>query len=292
MPIEQIYANAGAFLEGLRAWAGAALPNVIGAIVLLAAGLWIAGWAARTARRVIEHQKQFDPTLTSVIETLVRYAILIVVFVAVLSQLGIQTTSILTALGAAGLAIGLALQGTLSNVAAGFMLLWLRPFRVGDFIDTGSVAGTVKQVGLFASEIYTWDNVYQFVPNSELWNKRLANFSRLPTRLVEARFRIAYDDDIEAARSTLRDLANGNPSVLTEPPLQIFVSDLSENAVEISLRAWSSSTDYWPVLRYFNENGKIALERAGLTIPFPQREVHYHGRPEMPATARSGDGAT
>jgi small conductance mechanosensitive channel len=127
--------------------------------------------------------------------------------VAVLGQLGIQTTSILAALGAAGLAIGLAMQGTLSNIAAGLMLLWLRPFRVGDYIDTGSVAGKVKEVGLFATEMHSWDGIFLFVPNSELWNKRIMNYSRLPTRLVDLAFGVAYEDNLARGQQVLLALA-------------------------------------------------------------------------------------
>ena len=171
------------FVTKLVAWAADALPQFIGAIVLLLAGLWLAGFAERTATRLMQRSGRIEPTLTLALSGIVRYSLIILVVVAALGQLGIQTTSILAALGAIGLAVGLALQGTLSNVAAGFMLLWLRPFRVGDYIDAQGIAGTVQRIGFFSTELHSWDGVFQFVPNSELWNKRVTNFTRLPTRL-------------------------------------------------------------------------------------------------------------
>lgn len=274
---QQIRADATTFLEGLNNWAIQVLPNFVAALLILAAGFWVSGWVARQVGHLVDNLEEIDPTLKGVLTAVVRYAILIIVLVAALGQLGVQTTSILAALGAAGLAIGLALQGTLANVAAGVMLLWLRPFRVGDYIDANGVAGTVKVVRLFATEMQTWDGVYQFVPNSELWNKRLLNYSRLPTRLVQVKYGIAYGDDIAKAKNLLLELANSDDRVMADPEPQIFVSMLGDNAVELSLRVWSARRDYWSTLRDLNEKGKYALEEAGLSIPFPQLDVHHHG---------------
>lgn len=288
MPPQDVLAEATTALEAMITWAALALPNLLAAIALLLLGLWFSSWAARTVGRIADRERRFDPTLRGVLTSVVRYTIVIIVLVAVLSQLGIQTTSILAALGAAGLAIGLALQGTLSNIASGMMLLWLRTFRAGDYIDAVDVAGTVKEVGLFTTEMHTWDGVYQFVPNSQLWNKRLINYSRLPTRLVEAKFRVSYDDDIAAGKAALLALAKADARVHANPAPDVFVSALGENAVELSLRTWAKSTDYWPVLRALNEEGKRALEKAGLSIPLPQREVHVHtdASPAAPPPAR------
>ncbi len=281
--VEQLGNEISVFVTQLTAWAAVALPSLIGAVLLLIAGWWFAGRAERGIRRLFAVQSRIDPTLGGVVATLVRYAILVLVIVAVLGQLGIQTTSIIAALGAAGLAIGLAMQGTLSNIAAGMMLLWLRPFRVGDYIDTGTVAGTVKDVGLFASELHSWDGVYLFVPNSELWNKRIINYSRLPTRLVDLKFGVAYEDDPQEGQKILLDLANGNPMVLKLPSEPItFVDELGDSAVVLRLRCWAANADYWTVRRALTEQGKAALEGAGFTIPFPQRQLHYVGKPDAP----------
>lgn len=276
MPPQEVAAGAATALEALMAWATLALPNLLAAIAILLFGLWFSGWAARTVGRIADRERRFDPTLKGVLTSLVRYTIIVVVLVAVLSQLGVPTTSILAALGAAGLAIGLALQGTLSNIAAGMMLLWLRPFRTGDYIDAVDVAGTIKEVGLFATEMHTWDGVYQFVPNSQLWNKRLINYSRLPTRLLEAKFRVSHDDDLAAGKEALLALAAADTRIHDEPAPNAFVSAISDNAVELSLRVWAASDSYASVLSALNEEGKRALERAGLTIPYPQRDIHVY----------------
>lgn len=273
----QIQTEASTFVATMTAWAAQALPQLIAAILLLIVGVWLSGWLSRQVGKLVDRQQRIDPTLRGVLTSLVRYAVLLIVAVAVLGQLGIQTTSILAALGAAGLAIGLALQGTLSNIAAGIMLLWLRPYRVGDYIDAGGIAGTVKEVGLFATEMHSWDGVFQFVPNSELWNKRVINYSRLSTRLVELKCGIAYDDDIDEAKTILLELAKADARVRPDPSPIVFVSKLGDSSVEISLRAWVATGDYWATLRDFNENSKAKLEAAGLTIPFPQLDVHHNG---------------
>jgi small conductance mechanosensitive channel len=276
----QLSGQAGKLLSALVDWAAAVLPQFIGAIVLLVVGWWIAGRAKRAVASLLERQDRIDAMLSSVIASLVRYSILIVVLVAVLGQLGVQTTSILAALGAAGLAIGLALQGTMSNIAAGMMLLWLRPFRVGDYIDTGAVAGTVKELGLFASELHSWDGIYQFVPNAELWNKRIVNYSRLPTRLVDLAFGVDYGDDVAKGQEVLRKMASDDQRVASDPAPLTFVDELGDSAVVLRLRVWAAASDYWDLRRALTERGKVVLEAAGLSIPFPQRDLHIKDAPD------------
>lgn len=268
--------QATTFLSQLSAWAALALPSFLGAILMFAVGWWIAERAERGVGRLLDGTSRIDPTLRGVLSSLVRYTILVLVIVAALGQLGIQTTSILAALGAIGLAIGLALQGTLSNIAAGMMLLWLRPFRVGDYIDTGSVAGTVKDVGLFCSELHTWDGIFLFVPNSQLWNTRITNFSRLPTRLVDLKFSVGYGDDIATGLNVLTELAASDERVLSHPEPTVFVDGLSDSAVILALRVWTASSEYWNVRRELTKRGKVQLAAAGLSPPFPQRGIHIH----------------
>ncbi|MGD9924967.1 MAG: mechanosensitive ion channel family protein [Pseudorhodoplanes sp.] len=278
--------QATTFLSQLSAWAALALPNFVSAVLLFALGWWIAGRAQRAVAGLLDRTSRVDPTLRSVLSSLVRYAILVLVAVAVLGQLGIQTTSILAALGAIGLAIGLAMQGTLSNIAAGLMLLWLRPFRVGDYVDTGSVAGTVKEVGLFASELHTWDGIFLFVPNAQLWNTRITNFSRLPTRLVDLKFAVAYGDDIATGLNVLTELAASDGRVHSEPAPQVFVDELGDSAVILILRVWTATSEYWNLRRDLTRRGKSELEAAGLSFPFPQRDVHIHSvQPDHEAAA-------
>jgi small conductance mechanosensitive channel len=283
----ELTAQASTFVTQLSALAAIALPRFVSAILLLLIGWWLANWADRTLRKLIDGR--IDPTLTSVVASGARYGILVLIGVAVLGQMGIQTTSVLAALGAIGLAVGLAMQGTLANVAAGMMLLWLRPFKVGDFIDTGAFAGAVKEVGLFATELTSWDGIYQFVPNSQLWNVRLINYSRLPTRLVEVQFGVSYSDDLTKGQQTLLDLALADGRVLRHPAEPIvFVSALGDSAVTISLRCWGATSDYWPLRRQLTERGKLALEAAGLSIPFPQRDVHLYPVPsDQPEEAKA-----
>ncbi|HEX5957959.1 MAG TPA: mechanosensitive ion channel domain-containing protein, partial [Hyphomicrobiaceae bacterium] len=238
----KIGADLGAFGNQLAAWAATAVPNLVTGLVLLAAGWWLSSWVQRTLYGALG--ARIDPTLRGVLASFARYAILVMTVVAALGQLGVQTTSVLAALGAIGLAIGLALQGTLANVAAGVMLLWLRPFRVGDSIEANGVAGTVRDVGLFACEIHTWDGIFQFVPNAELWNKKLINYSRLPTRLVDLQFSIAYKDSIAKAREVLTALATADARVHRDPAPQTFVAELRDSAVVLGLRAWTDTSLY------------------------------------------------
>jgi len=262
------------FVSGLAAWAANALPNILAAILIILIGLAVARWAGRATRRHIEASPSIDNTVAASAGTLVRYGVTIIVLVAALGQLGFQTTSLLAALGAAGLAIGLALKDTLANIAAGFMLLWLQPFRVGDYIEGGGVAGTVRQVGLFASELETYDGLYEFVPNSALWNTQITNHSRLPQRMVELTFGVGYDDDLSAGQDVLNNIARADRRVLQDPAPNVFVDTLGDSAVNLTLRAWTTTDDYWPARRALTQRGKIELERAGLSIPYPQLDVH------------------
>ena len=279
MNVAHLSGEVATFVDTAVAWGTVAVPRFVGAVMLLVVGWWFASRARRAVARMLAAQSRIEPTFSGVVASLVRYSILIVVVVAVLAQLGIQTTSILAALGAAGLAIGLAIQGTLSNIAAGMMLLWLRPFRVGDYIDTGSAAGTVQELGLFATELHSWDGIYQFVPNSELWNKKLINYSRLPTRLNDLAFGVDYGDDLDKGMAALLAAAGEDKRVMSDPAPQAFVDQLGDSAVVLRLRVWSSNDDYWDVRRALTKNGKAALEAAGLSIPFPQRDVHLKQAP-------------
>ncbi len=262
------------FSSRLAEWAATAVPNVVGAILILTIGWWLSGVAARAIANTVETHPYVDPTLRGVLKQIVRWGLLILVFVAALSQLGVATTSMLAALGAIGLAVGLALQGTLANIAAGIMLLWLRPFRVGDYIDAGGTAGTVNDVGLFASRITTFEGVSQFVPNSDLWGTKIVNFTRSNPRMVREAFGIGYEDDIAAARKVLLDVAAGHEKVLKEPAPVINVNELGDNAVALELRAWTPGPEYVQTRFDLIEAGKLALDAAGISIPFPQRDLH------------------
>lgn len=248
--------------------------SILGAIVLLILG-WIAsGLLSRWARSGLGRIHGIDATLAQFFSNIIRYAVLVIVIVMVLGQFGVQTASILAALGAIGLAIGLALQGTLQNIAAGIMLLVLRPFRVGEYIDTGSVNGIVQDIGLFATELKTYDGLYRLAPNSLLWNVPVTNYSRLSTRMHDFKVGIAYEDDIDKALSILLDLANNEERILKDPAPTAFVMELGDSAVILALRYWANSSVWWMTSRDMTKRTKEAFDAAGVSIPFPQ--VTYH----------------
>lgn len=277
MDLSQAPGQLNAFATMLWTWSLEFLPRLGGALLLLVVGFIAASWAARAARRMLSTSERIDRTIVPVLAAVLRYGILILVVVAALGQLGVQTTSLLAVLGAAGLAIGLALQGTLSNIAAGFMLLWLRPFNVGDYVEGGGVAGTVLELGLFNTQLNTWDGIYKVIPNSQIWNSVITNYSRNPRRLVLIEFGIAYEDDVATGRKVLREMAEAHPNVLKEPAPVVVPLSLGDSAVVLQLRAWAPNAFFWDTRWDLTETGKKQLEAAGITIPFPQRVVHVIG---------------
>jgi small conductance mechanosensitive channel len=251
--------------------------DMIGAVAILVIGWIVAGWVRLAVRKALARLPRSDATVTSAVSSLARYLVLAVVLIAVLAQFGVQTASILAVLGTAGLAVGLALQGTLSNVAAGFMLLILRPFKIGDYIDAEGVAGTVEEIGLFTTEFVTFDGLYLVVPNGQIWTKAIVNYSRLPTRRLDIAVGLSYGDDIEEAQTVLMDLMMGDERVLKEPQPQVMVMALADSSVNLNLRCWATTDDYWQLKFDFTKLAKKRLEKAGCSIPFPQREVHVIG---------------
>ncbi len=253
--------------------------DLLGAAVLLVAGWILAGWVKRSMLRVLGRAPKIDDTLKPFIASVVRYTILVFVLIAVLAQFGIQTTSIIALLGAAGLAVGLALQGTLQNIAAGMMLLFLRPFRIGDYVDAEGIAGTIDEIGLFTTHMRTFDGVYIEVPNQQLWNRAIKNYSRLPTRRLDLVVGISYADDIDKAQAALMDLLAKDERVLDDPAPQVMVTALADSSVNLNLRCWTEAGDYWALLFDMTKASKQRLDAEGITIPFPQRDVHL-GRAE------------
>ena len=248
--------------------------ELIAALVILVFGWWLAGRVQKLILRALDRLPRMDATLKPFLSSLARYAIIAITLVAVLARLGVQTTSIIAVLGAAGLAIGLALQGTLQNIAAGIMLLLLRPFKVGDYIDAGGISGTVDEIGLFTTDMTTFDGVYRSVPNASLWNTSILNYSRLPTRRMDVPVGIAYEDDVERAMALLLDHLKQDSRVLSDPAPQVLVTNLGASSVDLSLRCWSESSNFWALKFELNKNAKLWLDAAGISIPFPQRDVH------------------
>ena len=254
--------------------------SILGAIILLIVGWIIAGLLHRWALGGLSRVRGIDKTLAHFFSNIIRYAVLVLVFVTVLGQFGVQTASIIAALGAIGLAIGLALQGTLQNIAAGIMLLVLRPFRVGEYIDASGVSGTIVEIGLFATELKTFDGLYRLAPNSTLWNTPVTNYSRLPTRRHDLQIGIGYEDDIDLAMETMMELANAEPRILRDPEPGVFIDSLGDSAVVLTLRYWVGSPEWWNTTRDMIKRVKQTFDEKGISIPFPQ--VTYHNA-VMPA---------
>ena len=275
MDPDSILASADGMMQTLGALAVAYSFSVLGAIVVLIVGWFLAGLVQRWVRAALGRFQGSDETLRNFLSKTARYAVLVLVGVTVLAQFGVQTASILAALGAIGLAIGLALQGTLQNIAAGIMLLVLKPFKVGEYIDAGSVAGTIQDIGLFATELKALDGVYVLAPNSELWNTPVTNYSRNALRRNDLTIGIGYDDDITLAQETMAALAEKDPRVLADPAPMTYVGELGDNAVAVTLRYWTATADWWQTRLDMTKAAKLAFDEKGLSIPFPQRDLHF-----------------
>ncbi len=261
--------------------------DIVGALLLLIAGWVVAGWIEKHTDKVLKRIDRVDATLRSFVTNLVRYAILVLVMIAVFAQFGIQTTSIIAVLGAAGLAVGLALQGTLANIAAGVLLLFLRPFRVGESIDAGSIAGTVREIGLFSTELQTWDGIYLMVPNSQLASAAILNYSRLPTRRLNLVIGISYTDDIDKTLKVLSELLQNDERILDDPAHQVMVKELAESSVNINLRCWTNRENYWSLRFDLTKQAKQRLDEYDISIPFPQRDVHLYHEGKQPEAMKT-----
>jgi len=248
--------------------------NLIGALLILIAGFWVAGRARRAVERLLARMDGIDPTLGRFLGGVARYAIIIVTVLAVLAQFGVQTASLLAVLGTAGLAIGLALQGTLSNVAAGVMLLFLRPFKTGDYIEADGVAGTVKGISLFTTELTTPDNVQIFAPNGDVWSSAIKNYNFNDTRRVEVVCGISYSDDIAKAFEVMRKVVADDARILAQPEPMYAVKSLGDSSVDIMCRVWVKSADFWAVTFDLTRAVKEGYDAGGLDIPFPTRTVY------------------
>lgn len=248
--------------------------NVIGAIVVLIVGLIAAGWARKAVQRMLRRTGRVDDTLIGFLGSLVKYAVVAFTVIAVLQQFGVEATSLVAIFGAAGLAIGLALQGTLSNVAAGVMLLLFRPFKVGDFVDAGGHAGSVKAISLFTTEMATPDNVQIIIPNSAIWGTAIKNFSFNDTRRVDLVMGVDYGDDLDVAMATINRVIGEESRAKTDPEPMVAVSELADNSVNFVVRVWVDAGDYWGVYFDLTKKLKEQLEADGLNFPYPQRTVH------------------
>lgn len=253
-------------------WTAAFLPRFIAAILILIVGSIVARWLSRAIFTATSRSAHIDATVRSMLAAIVRYSILILVFIAALSQIGLQTASLFAVLGAACIAIGLALQGTLSNIAAGLMLLWLRPFHVGDFIEVNGMAGTVREIGLFVCHHETFDGIFLFAPNSTIWNQALRNHTRNAGRLVSVNVTVPSKADLDRVRDILLTMARGDRRVLERPQPRVFVESLSGAGLLLNLRVWARHESVAELQREIVEHAKAELDSGTETLQ-PQQVV-------------------
>jgi len=246
------------------------------AVLILIIGWMVSRWLGAFAAARIATVTKGDQTIPNIFGKIVRIAGLVLTVIVVLGQFGVQTTSLVALIGAAGLTIGLALQGTLSNVASGVMLLIFRPFKVGDVIDTDGVVGKVLDIGLFITELNTPDNIRVILPNSRIWGNQIKNIVANPTRRLDLVFSISYGDDMEKAKSVVREVLAGEKRILPEPAPMIVVGQFGDSSVDLFIRPWVNTAEYWDVRFALLQGIKQAFDQQGITIPFPQRDVHLH----------------
>lgn len=259
--------------------------SVIGGLVILIVGWLAANWISGAVRRALGRVRRVDETLRGFFASLAKYVVLAFVLIAVLNQFGVQTASLIAVFGVATLAIGLALQGTLSNVAAGVMLLIFRPIKVGQYVEVAGHAGTVMEVNLFTTELATPDNVQIVIPNGQVWGNSVVNYSAHATRRCDFLLSISYSDDIDRAMQVIRQEVEDDPRSMAEPEPTIAVAALGESSVDITVRIWVGAGDYWPYKWDMTKRFKQAFDAAGLTIPFPHRQVVLQQAEAAPAPA-------
>lgn len=250
--------------------------DVVGAAVILIVGFVASSWARAATENGLKRIERVDATLRGFLGALVKYLVLAFAVIATLQRFGVETTSFVAVLGATGLAVGLALQGTLSNVAAGVMLLLFRPFKVDDYIEGAGMAGTVKSLTLFTTELATPDNVQIIIPNAQLWGASLKNYSHHATRRVDLVVGIGYGESMDKAMTVIRRLAEADERVLADPEPFVAVAELADSSVNLVVRLWCKASDYWPLKFTMTKAIKEAFDAEGISIPFPQRDVHLY----------------
>jgi len=261
------------FLQNAEAFLAIYSMRVVGALTVLVIG-WIAAKVIRNGVRKALERGKLDATLVPFLTKLVYYAVIAFVGLAVLRLFGVETTSFIAVLGAAGLAVGLALQGTLSNFAAGVMLLIFRPFKVGDFIEAAGTSGVVEELLIFSTKMRSPDNKQLYVPNGSIISGTIVNYSAKDRRRVDLVFGCGYGDDIKKVKALLEQIVTDNPLVLDDPAPTVGVLELGDNSVNFAVRPWVNTPDYWDAYFQINQAVKQGFDEAGISIPFPQRDVH------------------
>ena len=267
------------YLNLAKKWLASFGPNILMAIAILLVGRWLVHWLTHFAKKGLKRAGMED-TLVRFLEKLIYYTLLVAVLLAAADQIGIQTTSFLAILGAAGLAVGLALKDSLANFASGIMLILFQPFKVGDAVTAAGVSGTVERIDIFHSIINTWDNQKIIVPNSSITNDLIININANPTRRIDLVIGISYDDDVRKAKEILRQLVESDPRILADPATTIALAEFADSSVNLVVRPWVNTAEYWDVRFNLLERIQEAFAEQNITIPYPQRDVHLypHGR--------------
>ncbi len=265
--------NLDAILPTLQSLAAEWGLKVVGALAVVILGRIIAGWFRSLTRKALT-RASFDATLVPFLANLVFIALMTFVLISAAGLVGIPVTSFVAVIGAAGLAVALAFQGTLSNFSSGVMLLTFRPFKVGDFVEAGGITGVVQEIGIFVTTLHTLDNVRIIVPNTKISGDTIKNFSANATRRIDLVMGVGYGDDLNVAIRTIREVLSEESRILPEPEPQVAVSELGDSSVNIVVRPWVNAPDYWPTRFDLTKELKERLEAAGCEIPFPQRDVH------------------
>jgi len=248
--------------------------SVMAALAILIIGLWLSGFVKSRLAAVLGKSERMDETVTQFVAGLAKYVVIIVTLIALLDQFGVETTSLVAVVGAAGLAIGLALQGTLSNVAAGVMLLIFRPFKIGQFVEVAGYAGSVKAITLFVTEMDTGDNVRIILPNSAVWGSSIKNYNFHDTRRLDLTFGIGYGDDINKAMAVIKRVIAADERAHIEPEPVVAVSNLGDSSVDIMVRIWCAGGDYWGLKWHLLQVTKEAFDGENISIPYPSTSVY------------------
>lgn len=271
--LAQGVAELGRYQEMALTWVAAYGAQLVLAVLIIIIGLWVGRRVRSLARAALAHRK-VDPLLVDFLGNLVYWAIAVAVLLAAISRIGVDTTSFLAVVGSLGLAIGLAMKDNLSNVSSGVMLILLRPFTLGDYIEVAGVQGTVKAISLTATVLATADNQRILVPNAKVTGEIIRNATANDTRRIDLTVSIGYGDDMARAKAVVAEVLAREPRVLTDPAPQIAVAELADSSVNLVVRPWVRTADYWGARFDLTEAIKSALDEAGISIPFPQREVH------------------
>ena len=261
------------YIDKAVLWGLGVLPNLVMAIIIFFVGFWVIKFINNMVSRFFA-KKDYDETLESFLQSFISIALKALLFVLVVTQLGVKTSSLVAIIGSAGLAIGLALQGSLANFAGGVLILIFKPFKVGDFISAQGIDGTVKEISIFNTKLSTFGNQIAILPNGQLSNGNIINYNMESTRRDKIDVGIGYGSNIKEAKEILLQICDDNPNILTEPAPEVYVGALGDSSVDLTLRFWANNDVFWAAHFYVIEQTKLRFDAAGIEIPFPQRVMH------------------